>query len=300
MKQLIHSSMALIAALSLFRASHVAAQQLDPFVVRAPLDPYRIFQLPDFMVHSRARSDVIMQRAVFTPGVGGWHTHPGVRFAYVVQGHIQLQKYSPLGDCYFTRVYGPGDVYIKPADELHRAIVLGDQNEIEMIVRLNFPEGGAIGIPAADPGCPIEGEFPVSGSLPPVSVQQIGPFLYRGTLDPYQVHQLPDFLMHSTTASDIVIQRSVFPSGAGAWHTHPGPSYVYVVSGQIKLQEFDEESGCTETPVYGPGQSYFEVGEHVHRAVVVGESSAVLIVARFNIPVGAPITTPIPDPGCQN
>src|SRR5574341_748988 len=245
----IGASMALVAALSLYTSSDVIAQQLDPFVVRAPLDPYRIFQLPDFMVHSRQRSDVIMQRAVFTPGVGGWHTHPGVSFAYVIQGNIQLQKYSPLGDCYFTRVYGPGDVYIKPANELHRAIVVGDQNEVEMIVRLNFPEGGAIGTPADDPGCPLEGDFPASVSLPPVTVQQIGPFLYRGTVDPSQVHQLPDFLMHSTTPNDIVIQRNVFMPGAGAWHTHPGPSYVYVVSGQIKLQEFDETSGCTETQV---------------------------------------------------
>ena len=104
--------------------------------------------------------------------------------------------------------------------------------------------------------------------------------------------------MHSNDRTDVVIQRSVFTPGAGMWHTHPGPSFIYVIQGQLKLERYTRQDGCTETPVYGPGNAYFEVPDQVHRAVVVSEQSAVVMVTRFNIPVGAPFTIPAADPGC--
>jgi len=131
-----------------------------------------------------------------------------------------------------------------------------------------------------------------------VATPALDPFTVRATLDPYQIHQLPDFLMHSKARSDIVIQRSVFAPGPGMWHTHPGPSFVYVIEGEIKLDRHTAKDGCTETPVSGPGQAYFEVGDQVHRAVVVSDQSAVVLVTRFNIPVGAAFTIPAADPGC--
>jgi quercetin dioxygenase-like cupin family protein len=126
---------------------------------------------------------------------------------------------------------------------------------------------------------------------------QLEPFTYRAPLDPFKIHQLPDFKMHLRERSDFVIQRSVFTPGVGGWHTHPGPSFAFVIQGHIKLQKFTEKEGCFETQVYGPGQAYFEVGNQIHRAVVVNEGSAVLMVVRF-LPVGAPITIFVPDPGC--
>jgi quercetin dioxygenase-like cupin family protein len=110
--------------------------------------------------------------------------------------------------------------------------------------------------------------------------------------------QLPDYMVQSRTTSDIVIQRSVFAPGFGGWHTHPGPSFVYVLQGQIKLEEFSAKDGCTETPVRGVGDAYFEEGNHIHRAVVVSSESAVLLVTRFNIPVGGALSTPMTNPGC--
>jgi quercetin dioxygenase-like cupin family protein len=81
------------------------------------------------------------------------------------------------------------------------------------------------------------------------------------------------------------------------WHTHPGPSFVYVIEGEIKLERSTED-GCTETPVFRPGNAYSEVADEVHRAVVVSAEPAVVLVTRFNIPVGAAITVPAADPGC--
>jgi quercetin dioxygenase-like cupin family protein len=126
----------------------------------------------------------------------------------------------------------------------------------------------------------------------------LDPFTFRAPLDPYRMHQLPDFMIHSKARTDIVIQRSVFLPGPGMWHTHPGPSFVYVIEGEIKLERFTPKNGCTETPVFGPGNAYFEVADEVHRAVVVSADSAVVLVTRFNIPVGGAITIPAADPGC--
>lgn len=125
----------------------------------------------------------------------------------------------------------------------------------------------------------------------------LDPFTFRAPLDPYRIHQLPAFLMHSSARTDIVIQRLVFTPGAGMWHTHPGPSFVYVIEGEIKLDRFTS-GGCTTTPVFGPGKAYSEIANEVHRAVVVSSEPAVLLVTRFNIPVGGAITIPAADPGC--
>jgi hypothetical protein len=128
----------------------------------------------------------------------------------------------------------------------------------------------------------------------------LDPFTFRATLDPFKIHQLPDFLMHSKARTDIVIQRIVLSATSpfGMWHTHPGPSFVYVIEGQTKLERFNPKDGCTETPVFGPGNAYFEIANEVHRAVVVSAQDAVILVTRFNIPVGQPFTIPAADPGC--
>jgi quercetin dioxygenase-like cupin family protein len=131
-----------------------------------------------------------------------------------------------------------------------------------------------------------------------VLAADLTPFTFRASLEPYRIHQLPDFLMHSTARKDIVIQRSVFNPGAGPWHTHPGPSFIYVIEGEIKLERHNAHQGCFETPVYHAGEAYSEVADEVHRAVVMSATPAVVLVTRFNIPVGAPITVPAANPGC--
>lgn len=134
----------------------------------------------------------------------------------------------------------------------------------------------------------------VAGVAPPGTE----PFTFRAPLDPYRIQQMPNFMIRSRDRTDIVFQRSLFAPGAGPWHTHPGPSFVYVVAGQIKLERFTKKDDCMETPVYRPGSTYFEVANEVHRAVVVSAESAAVLVTRFNIPIGAAITVPAPDPGC--
>jgi quercetin dioxygenase-like cupin family protein len=125
------------------------------------------------------------------------------------------------------------------------------------------------------------------------------PFTFRAPLDPFRIAQKHEFAIRSKDTKDIVIQQSVFQPGAGPWHTHPGPSFIYVVQGRLKLERVVRKNKCVETPEHGVGQAYYEIGEQVHRAVVVSAEPAVLMVVRFNIPVGAPFTIPAADPGCK-
>jgi hypothetical protein len=128
------------------------------------------------------------------------------------------------------------------------------------------------------------------------------PFTFRAPIDPFTLQQqLPDFMIHSHARTDIVFQRILLSSTSpfGMWHTHPGPSFVYVIEGSVKVERFTKQDGCTEGPVTGPGQAYFEVAEQVHRAIVVSAQPAVLLVTRFNIPVGTAFTVPAADPGCS-
>ena len=123
------------------------------------------------------------------------------------------------------------------------------------------------------------------------------PFTFRAPLDPFKVQQLPNFQIHSKVTRDIVIQRLIF-TGTGIWHTHPGPSFVYVVEGELTLDRFiGAREGCTHT-AFGANQAYAEMADQVHRVVVPAGQSAVVLVTRLNIPNNAPFTIPAADPGC--
>jgi hypothetical protein len=133
-----------------------------------------------------------------------------------------------------------------------------------------------------------------------VAAAALDQFTFRAPLEPYKIQVMPDFMIHSKARTDIVFQRIVLSATSpfGMWHTHPGPSFVYVIEGEVKLERFTKQDGCTATPVFGPGNTYFEVADQVHRAVVVSGQDAVILVTRFNIPVGQAFTIPAADPGC--
>jgi quercetin dioxygenase-like cupin family protein len=114
-------------------------------------------------------------------------------------------------------------------------------------------------------------------------------FTFRATLDPYQIHQLPDFMIHSKATNDIVMQRVEFPATT-MWHTHPGPSFVGVLEGEVRVERFNKKDGCTLSPLFISGDAYIEIANEVHRLVVVSSTPAVLVVTRFNIPAGQPFT----------
>jgi len=112
----------------------------EPFLKRAPIDPYFINQAPDFMIRSKERTDIVFQRLVSpNPGFGAWHVHPGPSFGYVDQGVIRITRVTRDG-C-VTAEYGAGATYYEIADEVHRVEVVVPA--VEYKVRFNTPVGGA-------------------------------------------------------------------------------------------------------------------------------------------------------------
>jgi redox-sensitive bicupin YhaK (pirin superfamily) len=90
--------------------------------------------------------------------------------------------------------------------------------------------------------------------------------------------------------ADAFIRHFVFPAGAGplAWHTHPGPAIVTVVSGTFAYQ--DSHGGECRTRFYSAGQGFFDPGlGHVHRGIP-GPDGAHLYTLWLT-PSGAPNET---------
>jgi hypothetical protein len=126
--------------------------------------------------------------------------------------------------------------------------------------------------------------------------------LGRATLDPFRINQPPDFLIQSKSEKDATMEKvTIPPGGHSGWHSHPGPGFVIVTEGQVKVTFFTEKDGCVER-AFGPDepeQAFLEPPNQVHIGRNEGDVDAVIYVTRFNIPVGGEITDSSPgDPGC--
>jgi hypothetical protein len=94
---------------------------------------------------------------------------------------------------------------------------------------------------------------------------------------------------------DVAVQRITFaPGGQSGWHSHPGPVFIQVVSGQMTFYESDDPS-CTPI-VRTAGQGYLDTGEHAHIARNETFHPAQNIVTYF-APPGAALRIDEPNPG---
>ena len=86
--------------------------------------------------------------------------------------------------------------------------------------------------------------------------------------------------------SDVYIVRNTWPVGAhSGWHTHPGPSLITVISGELTVYEADT---CTTPTVYHAGESFTDLGcGDVHLIRNEGTVCAVNMVVQI-IPAGLP------------
>jgi quercetin dioxygenase-like cupin family protein len=87
--------------------------------------------------------------------------------------------------------------------------------------------------------------------------------------------------------SDVYVIRNTWPVGAhSGWHTHPGPSLITVISGELTVYEADNPT-CTPT-VYHAGESFTDLGcGDVHLIRNEGTDCAVNIVVQI-VPAGQP------------
>lgn len=86
--------------------------------------------------------------------------------------------------------------------------------------------------------------------------------------------------------SDVyVVDNKFAPQGTTGWHSHPGPSLIFVVSGTITNYMSDGHH-CMQQD-YTAGQGFVdEGGDHVHMIKNNGSAAARTIVVQF-LPEGA-------------
>jgi quercetin dioxygenase-like cupin family protein len=98
-------------------------------------------------------------------------------------------------------------------------------------------------------------------------------------------------------AAEIMVQQiTVAPGGVTGWHTHPGPGFVLVKSGELTVYDADSAT-CTGT-TYKAGQSLVDTGfGHVHIGRNEGSSNLELyVVFLLPAPAGQPFRIDAPKP----
>jgi quercetin dioxygenase-like cupin family protein len=112
-----------------------------------------------------------------------------------------------------------------------------------------------------------------------------------------KLDQATNFVQVSDPSDVIHAKITWQPGAATAWHTHPGPVLVSVVSGAVT---YVEASDC-ESHVYGVGQAFIDPGQgHVHigRNDTAGETVA--YATFLDVPTGQGPTILADDPGCPS
>lgn len=113
--------------------------------------------------------------------------------------------------------------------------------------------------------------------------------LARGTLAEKVKVNVGDIKIQTKGAVDVATLQVTFAKGGGSagWHIHPGPVFVVIKSGQISV--WDEN--CEKT-VYGPGETFFEMGPEESMLVKNEDPNTdAVVVGTFIVPVGAaPLT----------
>ena len=96
----------------------------------------------------------------------------------------------------------------------------------------------------------------------------------RGTYEPFKIktdHASPvDFEAKAKSHVDVVVQTHDYgpyingsPASTG-WHTHPGPVFITVITGQLTFYELDNPT-CTPK-VYSAGEGFVDTGAgHIGR-----------------------------------
>jgi quercetin dioxygenase-like cupin family protein len=81
--------------------------------------------------------------------------------------------------------------------------------------------------------------------------------LAKGLYDDYGVSIALDRARERGKHADIyVVRNTIAPGGHSGWHTHPGPSFVTVTSGQVTAYEADDPT-CTGK-VYKAGEGLID------------------------------------------
>jgi quercetin dioxygenase-like cupin family protein len=91
-----------------------------------------------------------------------------------------------------------------------------------------------------------------------------------------------------------VIDNKFAPGGTSGWHSHAGPSLIFVLNGTVTNYSSDDPTCSPKT--YGKGSSFVDAGgDDVHMLRNEGTEVAETIAVQF-IPQGIPRRTDKPEP----
>lgn len=90
-----------------------------------------------------------------------------------------------------------------------------------------------------------------------------------------------------------VVENTFAPGGTTGWHSHPGPSLIYVASGSVTNYSSDQPTCAGVT--YTAGQTFLDPADVVHMVVNTGTVPAQVNAVQF-IPHGNPRKDDAPVP----
>jgi quercetin dioxygenase-like cupin family protein len=93
----------------------------------------------------------------------------------------------------------------------------------------------------------------------------------------------------------VVVRYTVQPGAQFPWHSHAGPVFVNLVSGELT---YIEAETCAETR-YVSGQAFVDPGQgHVHTAVNRGTTPTVLVATFYDAPAEGALLIPAEPADC--
>jgi len=124
----------------------------------------------------------------------------------------------------------------------------------------------------------------------------------RSAFDPLSLHAHAAHAwkakMKTRGLSDFyVIDNHFAPGGTSGWHSHPGPSLIFVVAGTV-TNYLGDDPQC-RPHVYTAGQGFVDDGSHAHTLRNEGSVEAETVAVQF-LPAGATRRNDEPDPGNCN
>ena len=163
------------------------------------------------------RESVIQEITIAPGGHTGWHTHPGGTFVFVESGTFTIYH----SDCTATTVNAGRGIF-EPGGEVALARNEGTVPYVLTIVYLDVTSpDGPVRADAATPACAAGAGLPTTaaGSLVTASIIDRATFGSAATIT-------------NGDERDIVVQQLTFaPGGHSGWHSHPGATQIFVVSG---------------------------------------------------------------------
>ena len=113
---------------------------------RATLGPFRIILESEPDPLSADTTDVTTHKVTMeVDGNSGWHIHPGLTFGIITQGQVEFTRFTKDG-C-VKQVFGSGEGFVEPANEVHIARNVGEEQLVMYLTRLNIPVGERLPTP---------------------------------------------------------------------------------------------------------------------------------------------------------